>query len=144
MVQITGRLKSLFKTSFGKYVNPELIEAKFATSTFINTAVVFGENHQYPVALIVPDFSVLRTWCASHKVPYISDQEVIKHPDVIARIQKEVKKMNECFAEYEQVKRYSLVADDWTPQNGLLSPTLKVKRKTVQAKYAEKLERLWN
>lgn len=144
LVQITGRLKSLFKTSFGKYVNPELIEAKFATSTFINTAVVFGENHQYPVALIIPDFSVLKTWCASHKVPYISDQEVIKHPDVVARIQKEVKNMNECFAEYEQVKRYSLIADDWTPQNGLLSPTLKVKRKAVQAKYAEKLERLWN
>ncbi len=144
LVKITGRLKSLFKTSFGKYVNPELIEAKFVTSTFINTIVVFGENHQYPVALIIPDFSVLRTWCASHKVPYISDQEVIKHPDVIARIQKEVQKMNENFADYEQVKRYALLADEWTPQNGLLSPTLKVKRKAVLIKYAERLERLWN
>ncbi len=144
LVKITGRLKSLFKTSFGKYVNPELIEARFVTSTFINTIVVCGENRQYPVALIIPDFSVLRTWCSSHKVPYVSDQEVIKQPDVIARIQKEVKKMNEFFADYEQVKRYTLIADEWTPQNGLLSPTLKVKRKAVQAKYAEQLEKLWS
>lgn len=144
LVKITGRLKSLFKTSFGKYVNPEIIESKFVTSTFINTIVIFGENRQYPVALIIPDFSVLKTWCSSHKVPYTSDQEVIKQPEVLARIQKEVKKYNEFFADYEQVKRYALVADDWNPQNGLLSPTLKVKRKAVQAKYEEQLEKLWN
>ncbi|MCQ2959827.1 MAG: long-chain fatty acid--CoA ligase [Bacteroidales bacterium] len=144
LVKITGRLKSLFKTSFGKYVNPDLIEAKFVTSVFINTVVVCGENRQYPVALIVPDFSVLKGWCATHKVPYESDEEVIKQPEVIARIQKEVKAFNESFADYEQVKRFALIADEWTPQNGLLSPTLKVKRKAVHTKYADILEKLWN
>lgn len=144
LVKITGRLKSLFKTSFGKYVNPELIESKFLNSSFIGTIVVCGENRQYPVAIIVPEFSVLKTWCSSHKVPYESDKEVIKQPEVIARIQKEVKKYNEFFADYEQVKRFFLVADEWTPQNGLLSPTLKVKRKAIMAKYADELEKLFN
>ena len=144
LVKITGRIKSLFKTSFGKYVNPELIEEKFMTSPFINAIVVCGENRQYPVALIVPEFSCLRTWCESHNVPYTSDKEVVKNPQVIARIQKEVKKLNSNFADYEQVKRFALVPEEWTPQNGLLSPTLKVKRKVVQATYAEELEKLFN
>jgi long-chain acyl-CoA synthetase len=96
------------------------------------------------VAIIVPEFSVLKTWCSSHKVPYESDKEVIKQPEVIARIQKEVKKYNEFFADYEQVKRFFLVADEWTPQNGLLSPTLKVKRKAIMTKYADELEKLFN
>ena len=144
LVKITGRLKSLFKTSFGKYVNPEMIESKLVTSPFINSVVVCGENRQYPVALISPDFSCLKTWCSSHKVPYTSDSEVIKQPEVVARIQKEIKKYNELFADYEQVKRFALIPDEWTPQNGLLSPTLKVKRNAVQTKYAEELERLFN
>lgn len=144
LVKITGRIKSLFKTSFGKYVNPELIEAKFATSPFINSIIVCGENRQYPVALILPDFSCLKTWCASHKVPYTSDQEIIKDPTVLARIKKEIKKLNSDFADYEQVKRFQLVSEEWTPQNGLLSPTLKVKRKAVQAKYADEIEKLFN
>ncbi len=144
LVKITGRLKSLFKTSFGKYINPDLIESKLVTSPFINSVVVCGENRQYPVALISPDFSCLKTWCSSHKVPYTSDSEVIKQPEVVARIQKEIKKYNELFADYEQVKRFALIPDEWTPQNGLLSPTLKVKRNAVQTKYAEELERLFN
>ncbi|MCQ2960108.1 MAG: long-chain fatty acid--CoA ligase [Bacteroidales bacterium] len=144
LLKITGRIKSLFKTSFGKYVNPEIIEAKFETSSFIGNIVVYGENRPYPVAIILPDFSVLKTWCASHKVPYVSEQEVVKNPAVVARIKKEVKKYNEKFADYEQVKRFILVAEEWTPQNGMLSPTLKVKRKVVQEKYAQEIETLFN
>jgi long-chain acyl-CoA synthetase len=96
------------------------------------------------VALIVPEFSCLRTWCDSHHVPFNSEQEVVKNPQVIARIQKEVKKFNSNFADYEQVKRFTLIPEEWTPQNGLLSPTLKVKRKVVQKTYAEELEKLFN
>ena len=144
LVKITGRLKSLFKTSFGKYINPDLIESKLAISPFINAVVVCGENRQYAVAIISPDFSSLKTWCASHKVLYTSDAEVINQPEVIVRIQKEVKKYNASFADYEQVKRFVLTADEWNPQNGMLSPTLKVKRKAVQAKYAEELEKLFH
>ena len=143
LVKITGRLKSLFKTSFGKYVNPELIEATFMTSPFINAIVVCGENRQYPVAVISPDFSCLKTWCASHKVPYTSDAEVIKEPQVVARIQKEAKRLNAKFADHEQVKRFLLVPDEWTSQNGILSPTLKVKRSVAQARYAEEIEKLF-
>ncbi len=143
LLKITGRLKSLFKTSFGKYVNPELIEATFMTSPFINAIVVCGENRQYPVAIISPDFSCLKTWCTSHKVPYASDSEVVKEPQVVARIKKEVKKLNAKFADHEQVKRFLLVPDEWTSQNGLLSPTLKVKRTVAQTRYAEEIERLF-
>ena len=143
-VRITGRLKSLFKTSFGKYVNAELVEKKFAESPFIENIVVLGENKQYPVALIVPDFEHLQLWCKNRDIPFTSKEEVLKHPDVINLYRKIVKTQNESFADYEQVKRYLLIPDAWTVENNLLSPTLKIKRKIIAERYASIIEPLFN
>ena len=140
---ITGRLKNIFKTSFGKYVNPQAVESKFSESGFFENLIVLGENKKYAAALILPDFAYLRTWCGEHKIPYTTNEEMIKNPDVIKRLQKEIKHYNHFFGDYEQIKRYQFVTDEWSPASGFLSPTLKIKRNVLEKFYADKIEKLF-
>ncbi len=134
-VFITGRKKSLFKTSMGKYVNPEIIEGKFVESEFFENVVVFGEGQKFAAAIIVPDFSALKNWCQQHQINFKSPIEALKIKEVKERIALEVKKYNRFFGETEQIKKYTLVSDEWTIGNGILTPTLKVRRKVVQMRY---------
>lgn len=140
---ITGRLKSIFKTSFGKYVNPQAIESKFTESPFFENIIVLGENKKFAAALIAPDFVYLKSWSGLHKVPYSTNEEMIKHPEILKRIQTEVKKYNANFGDYEQIKKYQLVADEWSMNNGFLSPTMKIKRKVIENFYAKQIEKLF-
>ena len=141
---ITGRLKNIFKTSFGKYVNPQAIESKFTESPLIENMIVLGENKQFAAALISPDFVYLKSWCAIHKVPHTSNSEMIENPVVVKRFQEEVKKYNQFFGDFEQVKRYQIVPEEWTQPAGFLSPTLKIKRNVLEAHYADRIEKLFS
>lgn len=136
-VRITGRLKNLFKTSLGKYINPDVIEGKFTESGFIENMVVLGENEKFAGALIVPDFAFLKTWCQKHEIKYTSPQEMIKNSEVMKRYAAEVKKINQNFGDTEKIKRYELIADEWSTANGILTPTLKVKRSVVKEIYKD-------
>lgn len=134
-IHLTGRIKSLFKTSMGKYVNPEIIEGKFIESEFFENVVVFGEGQKFAAAIIVPDFNVLKSWCQQHKIIFKSPIDALNITEVKDRIAVEVKKYNHYFGETEQIKKYTIVSDEWTVGNGILTPTLKVRRKVVQARY---------
>lgn len=105
--------------------------------------IVVGENKKFAAALIVPDFVYLKSWCGIHKIDYTTNEEMIKHPEVTKRIMSEIKKYNALFGDYEQVKKYQLVADAWTMDNGFLSPTLKIKRKVIQNFYEKQIEKLF-
>lgn len=141
---ITGRLKSIFKTSFGKYVNPQAIESKFTESPFIENMIVLGENKKFATALISPDFIFLKSWCKKHKIKYSSNAEMIEHPAIAKRYGLEVKHYNHFFGDFEQIKRFELVPDEWTQQIGFLSPTLKIKRNVIEAQYTDKIEKLFS
>ena len=143
LLQITGRMKNLFKTSLGKYVNPDVVEGKFNTSGFIEQIVVLGENQKFAAALIHPDFAFLKDWCKFHKIPYTTNEEMILNEEVKKRYDREVKKLNEGLGEVEKVKKYQLVADEWTIANGILTPTLKVKRKMVMERYCDVIDKLF-
>ena len=136
-VIITGRLKSLFKTSVGKYINPQVIEEKFSESPFIENIVVVGENQKFAAAIIAPDFEFIKTWCQGHDIQFDTPNSIIKNPDVLKRFSDEISKYNKEFGETEQIKRFKLVPEQWTQQNDILTPTLKVKRHVVQNKYAD-------
>lgn len=142
-VKITGRLKNLFKTSLGKYINPDVIEGKFSESGFIENIVVLGENQKYAGAIIVPDFAFLKTWCHKHEIKYTTPQEMIKNPDVKKRYAEEIKKLNQNFGDTEKIKRYELIADEWSVNNGILTPTLKVKRNVVKEQYKDLIEMMY-
>lgn len=141
---ITGRLKSIFKTSFGKYVNPQAIESKFTESPLIENMIVLGENKKFAAALISPDFVYLKSWCGIHRIPYTTNAEMVENPQVLKRFQEEVKKYNAFFGDFEQVKRWQLVGEEWTQPGGFLSPTLKIKRNVLEAHYADRIEKLFS
>lgn len=142
-VVITGRLKSMFKTSFGKYINPQVIEDKFCESPFIESMVVVGENQKFAAALINPDTNVLKTWCLSHEVEFTTLEEVLKKPEVQQRFAKEVAKYNELFGDTEKIKKYELISDEWSQETGFLTPTLKIKRRKIQEVYASNIAKLF-
>lgn len=140
---ITGRLKNLFKTSFGKYVNPMVIEAKFTESPLIEHLIVLGENEKFAAALIRPDFNYLQSWCKSNNIPYKSPTEVIQHPTIIQRYGEEVREYNKQFGDYEQIKKFLLVSEEWSTENNFLSPTLKTKRQVVTQFYQKTIDKLF-
>jgi long-chain acyl-CoA synthetase len=141
---ITGRLKSIFKTSFGKYVNPQAVESKFTESPFIENMIVLGENKKFAAGLISPDFVFLKSWCSKHKIKYTNNSEMVENPQVLKRFHEEIKHYNHFFGDYEQVKRYQIVPEEWTAADGFLSPTLKIKRNVIEDHYAERIEKLFS
>lgn len=142
-VVITGRIKNLFKTSFGKYVNPQIIEEKFCESPFIDNMVVVGENQKFAAALISPDFEYLKSWCRQNNVPCESNEEMVKNSEVNRVFAQEIAKYNPLFGAAEQIKKFEIVPEAWTQQNNILTPTLKVKRFIVQEKYKDLIDGIY-
>jgi long-chain acyl-CoA synthetase len=142
-LKITGRKKELFKTSFGKYVSPQPIEDKFKESLFIGELLVVGEHQKFAGALIVPDFDFLREWCKEKEIEYTNNREMIANPKIRKRIQSEINKYNKFFGETEKIKSWDLLDHEWTLDSGEITPTLKLKRKFLQAKYKGEIDRLF-
>ncbi len=134
-LKITDRKKEIFKNAGGKYVAPQIIENKLKESIFIEQAFVIGENEKFVSAIISPNFNHLHFWTVKHKLHYNNHDELIKHSMVIDRIAEEIDKVNSTLSPHEQVKKFCLVPDTWSPQTGELSPTLKLKRKVLKEKY---------
>jgi long-chain acyl-CoA synthetase len=134
-LKITDRKKEIFKLSSGKYIAPQPIENKLKESFFIEQAMVVGENEKFASALISPNFPFLHNWCSLHDVKYRDNEELIRNSKVVARFQREVNDINKQLGVTEQIKRFRLVQEEWSPQTGELSPTLKLKRRFVAEKY---------
>ena len=143
-LRITGRKKELFKTSFGKYVSPQLIEDKFKESLFIDQLIVVGENQKFAAALIVPDFTFLKAWCEVKEIEYTSNTEMIILPRIQKRIRQEVNRYNACFGETEKIKKYFLMDAEWSFETGEITPTLKLKRKFITHKYEALIAKLFD
>lgn len=143
LLMITGRIKSLFKTSGGKYINPDVIETKFTGSKLIEQIVVVGENQKFAGALIVPSFAFMKGWCAKEKIRFTTPEQVINLPEVQKLFFKEVQEMNKGLGETEKIKKFTLIADEWSVGNGLITPTLKVKRRAITAKYKDVIDKMF-
>lgn len=142
-LKITGRKKSLFKTSMGKYVSPEVLEDKIRESRFIEQVLVLGENQKFVGALIVPNFQYLRNWANIKGVSYISNITAIESTTVRKRIQKEIDHYNRHFSPHEQIIKFELVSDEWTIETGELTPTLKLKREVIESKYQDLINKIF-
>lgn len=134
-LRITDRKKEMFKLSAGKYIAPQVIENKIKESAFIEQAMVIGENEKFASALLSPDFAFLHDWCSIHKIQYRDNNELIELPEVIERFSREIKEINKNLGEHEQIRRFRLVTEEWTPITGELSPTLKLKRNYLTKRY---------
>ncbi len=136
-LKITDRKKEIFKLSAGKYIAPQVIENKLKESFFIEQAMVIGENEKFASALISPNFGFLHDWCSKHKIQFRDNRDLIDLPEVIEQFGREVKEVNKSLGEHEQIKRFRLVTEEWTPQSGELSPTLKLKRNLIAEHYKD-------
>lgn len=143
-LKITDRKKEMFKTSSGKYIAPQAIENILKESFFIEQAMVVGENEKFASALISPNFEYLHVWANDRHIHFRDNQELIRHPDVLKVFQKEVEKYNKQLGRTEQIKRFRLVHEEWSPATGELSPTLKLRRRVIYNKYANLLREIYN
>jgi long-chain acyl-CoA synthetase len=143
-LKITDRKKEIFKLSGGKYIAPQMIENKLKASDLIEQVMVIGANEKFASALISPNFPLLHDWCAEHKIHYENNIELIQLPEVIDQIQKEVNLVNKTLGSHEQISRIRLVCEEWTPATGELSPTLKLRRSIVAAKYQHLIDDIYS
>ena len=143
-LRITDRKKELFKTSGGKYVAPQPIEQKIKESRFVNQVVLVGDGRKFVAALIVPDWELLRSY-AQHKGldARSTPAELCRHPRVLDLMQRQVDAHTEHLSRYERVKRVALLEKELTIEGGELTPTLKVKRRVINDKYRDLIDRLY-
>ncbi len=140
---ITDRKKEIIVTSGGKNVAPQPIENALKASKYITQAVLIGDKRKYISALIVPDFDVLERWAKENGVDFGSREELIEKQVVKDLIQKEVNRVNEDLARYEQIKKFALLPQELTQDGGELTPTLKVKRRVINEKYKDIIDSLY-
>jgi long-chain acyl-CoA synthetase len=143
-LRITDRKKELFKLSNGKYVSPQVIENLFKESLYIDQLMVIGEGEKFTSALISPNFEALKDWCNSNKIDSTDRDNTIKDKEVDRLFHEIVKEHNKGIGKDEQVKRFRIVTDEWTIESGELSPTLKLKRRILNTKYADLINDIFN
>ena len=143
-LKITDRKKEMFKTSGGKYIAPAVLEGKLKESRFIEQVMVIGESEKMPASIIQPHFEFLTEWAKLKKIKSDgTNSSIISNKKVRKRIQKEISKANESFGNWEQIKAFELTPDVWSIENGLLTPTMKMKRKVVKEKYQHLYQKIY-
>ncbi len=143
-LKITDRKKEMFKLSGGKYIAPQMIENKLKASFFIEQVMVIGEGEKFASAIISPNFVYLHDWCSQRRIHFQNNEALIHKREVLAQFHKEVTAINKTLGEHEEIKRFRLVNDEWTPQTGELSPTLKLKRNYIVEKYKPVINEIYS
>jgi long-chain acyl-CoA synthetase len=134
-LKITDRKKELFKTSGGKYVAPQVIENKMKESRFIEQMMVVGNDQKFVAALIVPSFINLQDWAKENGLSVSSNEQIVNNDKIKQLINEEVERYNTDFGKWEQVKKFTLMSEEWTVEGGQLTPTMKLKRKVIMDRY---------
>ena len=142
-LKITDRKKELFKTSGGKYVAPLPIENKLKESTFIEQVMLVGSERKFVGALIVPAFSYLQEWARKNELENLSNEQLIRQPKVLNLYKDLIESFNKYFNHVEQIKKFELLPDEWTVDTGEMTPKLSLKRKVVNEKYRDAVERIY-
>jgi len=140
---ITGRIKEQYKLTNGKYVVPAPLEETLQLSPYIVQVFIDGTNKPFNVALVVPDREKLEKWAKENKIDD-DFSALIKRPEVKELIKGELDKHSKDFKGYERIKKFELISEEFTTENGMLTPTLKLKRRKVVQKYGDLLESLWS
>ena len=144
-LKITDRKKQLFKTSGGKYIAPQVIENKMKRSPFIEQIMVIGEGEKMPSALIQPDFEYIKKWLQKNKFNFLDDfKNICKKEELLIKITREIDKINEEFGDWERIKKFELTPQIWSIENGLLTPTMKLKRKSILKKFIHLKEKIYS
>ena len=144
-LKITDRKKQLFKTSGGKYIAPQVIENKMKRSPFIEQIMVIGEGEKMPSALIQPDFLYVKNWLLKNNFQFSDDlNKICVNDELLIKINLEINKINEEFGDWERIKKFELTPEIWSIENGLLTPTMKLKRKIIMEKFIHLKKKIYS
>jgi len=142
-VKITDRKKEIIVTNGGKNVAPQPIENELREDFYIEQVVVVGDKRNHLAALVVPHFPALRAWSARKLLSFKDDAEMVAHPRVIAKIMSRVNGVNAHLPAYERIRKIALLPEELTPASGLLTPSLKLKRRAVNEAFRDLIEGLY-
>jgi long-chain acyl-CoA synthetase len=142
-VRITDRIKDLIKTAGGKNVAPQHIENVLKRDPYTEHVVALGDKRMYLAALIVPQFAALEEYARSQAIPFSSRSELVSRPEIIHLYRTRIEKLSADLAPYEQIRRFSVLDHELTQENNELTPTQKIKRKAIVAKYAGVIEQMY-
>lgn len=142
-IKITDRIKDLIITAGGKNISPQQLEMKFGEELFVEQFVIIGEKRPYITALVVPNFIILEDYCQRSNIKYNSREDLVANPAVIKLYENIIAKHNDSLARVEQIKKFTLLVNELTQENGELTPTMKLKRKQISEKYRDLIEAMY-
>jgi len=142
-VRITERLKDLIKTAGGKYVAPQLIESTIGADLYVEQIAVIGDRRPYVTALVVPSFLNLEPWAQAAGIALSSREELVRNERVQQFYRERIDARSDDLARFEQIKRFTLLPKELTVEGGEITPTLKIRRRAVEARYGEVIEGMY-
>lgn len=142
-LSVTDRKKELIKTSGGKFIAPQPIENSLKLKPMVGTAVLVGDKRKFACALISPNFPLLEDWARSNDIKFSSRAELVADPKVQAFYESLVEEINQSLAQFEKLKRVMLVPDEFSADNGALTPTLKLRRRVIEERYRKEIDELY-
>jgi long-chain acyl-CoA synthetase len=142
-IVLTERIKDLYKTSNGKYIAPQQLESRLMNDKYIESAIIIGDQRKYVTALIIPDRNEIKDYAAHQNIAYQTEEDLCRHPQIIDLIGKRIHAMQNEFANYEQIKHFTLLPEPFSIQAGELTNTLKMKRSFIADKYRDIIQQMY-
>lgn len=142
-LQITGRRKDIFKTSGGKYIAPQELEAALRSSPYIEECLALGFQRPFATALILPNFSLLRNWCEENDIHWTAPQFMVHNHKVELFLAGEIERINQELPPYKRIRNFHLLHEPWSPETGELTPTLKARRDVILEKFSKEVDALY-
>ncbi len=140
---LTERIKDLFKTSNGKYISPQALETKLAIDRYIDQIAIIADQRKFVSALIVPVYGFVKDYAKEKGIGYKDMNELLQHPKIMGLFRARIDTLQQQFAHYEQVKRFTLLPEPFSMERGELTNTLKLKRPVVAKNYKEVIDRMY-
>ncbi len=143
-IRITDRIKDLIITAGGKNIAPQVIESMIGEDLYIEQVVVVGDGRKYISALIVPNFEMLGEYAKSKGIQYSSRQELISNSAIVEFYNSKIEKLTESLGQVEKIKKFTLLPTEFSQENGEITPTMKIRRKIIQQRYKDVIDKMYN
>jgi long-chain acyl-CoA synthetase len=140
---LTDRIKDLFKTSNGKYIAPQAIESKLVVDRYIDQICIIADQRKFVSALIIPEYKLVEEYAAQHAIAYADRAELLQKPEITALFKERIDTLQQEFAHYEQIKRFTLLPEPFSMSKGELTNTLKIKRAVLNRNYKDVIDKMY-
>jgi long-chain acyl-CoA synthetase len=138
------RIKELIKTSVGKYISPQMVESIISSDQFVDQIAVFGDNRKFVSALVVPSFEFLEDYAKSKGISFTNKEELVNNSGIIQFFKEKIEQLQNNLPNYEKVRKFRLLSQNFTLDKNEITPTLKLKRKVIEKRYQDLIDNMYN